>query len=152
MGNENRPSGLGALAQKVIVYTVKVKRAEEALSERKSELADANEAMLIALAEAGISSVKYKGFTVHTVTQIFASLINHEVSEEYKSPKAKSMQALRDNELGWMVRDSVSVQTLKSWVKEHELDKETQLPKLPEELVEFIKVSSKIEVRVKKSS
>jgi hypothetical protein len=106
-----------------------------------------------AFARAGVTSVKYKSFTVYAYETIYASLINHDPTEadgETATKKTKSMKALKDNELGWMVKEGVAAQTLAAWVREQEKDKQGN-PILPEKLKQFIKVSRKSDIGMKRS-
>lgn len=153
MTNGNGPSGLGLLAQRVILSILKVQRAEEVVSALKKARDEAKDAMEAAFAEAGVTSVKYRGFTVYAYETIYGSLVNHTPTEEdgeQATKKTKSMKALKENDLGWMIKEGVAAQTLSAWVREQEKD-EAGNPKLPEKLKQFIKVSRKSDIGVKRS-
>ena len=153
MSSSSKPTGLGALAQSVILSDLAVKKAESTIEDLKESRKLAKERMQIALAEAGIDSVKYKGFTVFSHESTFASLIKTEAAKlgDDEQPTDKAYVAMRDNELGWMIKETVAAQTLRAWVNEQEEDKDTKMPKLPEGLEAHIKVSKKLDIRIKRS-
>lgn len=149
MPNEkSKPTGLGALAQRVILAHTKVKQAEQALEDLKEDLKVAKELMLSAFASNGVTSVKYRGFTVYSQDTIYASLISTPGEEE---PKAPAFAALKKNDLGWMVKEGVNNNTLSAWVRELPIDDETGMPMLPAPLAGVIKASKKEDVRIKRS-
>ena len=148
MNNENKPTGIGALAQRAIICHVQVDRAETALEELKKNLKGAKDVIEGALAEQGLTSIKYQGWTVYAQQQVFAQLLAHEDDKEKKSV---AMQALKDTGLGWMVKENVAAATLRSWVNEQKTDDETNMPKLPETLKAHVKLSSKTDIRIKRS-
>ena len=153
MTTTNRPSGLGALAQRVIISIMRVKAAESTLDDLKKARQEAKDIMEVAFAEAGVTSVKYQGCTVFAKEQVFASLVNHDPTPddpEDATKKTKSMQALKDNDLGWMVKEGVAAQTLRGWVNEQEKD-DGGNPKIPEALKPFIKVSKKTDIGMTRS-
>ena len=147
MSDSSRPTGLGALAQRVILCDLKIKKAKQELEELQEAANALKEEMLAALASSGLTSVKYQGFTVYVHESIFASLVSCEDDEE---PKGAAIKALKDNGLGWMVKETVASQTLSAWVREQETD-DAEMPKLPEAVASHIKVSTKIDIRTKKS-
>jgi hypothetical protein len=142
------PTGLGALAQRVILCTLKVKAANNVLDNAKEELTAAQEAIATEFAANSVRSIKYKDFTVHMHDQHFGNLKS---SDNPEGAKVDAMQALKDNGLAWMVTETVFAQTLHAWVREQPIDKETLQPKLPDPLVYHIKVTTKSVVGVKKS-
>ena len=153
MNDSSKPTGLGALAQRDILTELAVKRAEATIEDLKETRKLAKEHMQIALAEAGIDSVKYKGFMVFAHESTFASLIKTKAAElgDNEQPNDKAYAAMRENELGWMIKETVSNPTLRAWVLEQEEDKDTKMPKLPEGLKDHIKVSKKQDIRIKRS-
>ena len=148
MNNTNKPTGIGALAQRAIICHVKVDRAETALEELKKNLKGAKDVIEGALAEQGLTSIKYQGWTVYAQKQGFAQLLHNENDDAKKSV---AMQALKDSGLRWMVKENVAAPTLRSWVNEQKIDEATNMPTLPETLKEHIKLSSKTDIRIKRS-
>jgi len=162
MTNDNaKPTGLGALAQRVILCDMAVKAAKRELDDATKERTDAKELMHAGLAEHGVNSVKYHGYTVYTNDRPFASLAAAKKDPSEKDDaeddddagdKTAAIATLKAQGLGWMVKEAVNVKTLTSWVRELPVDPETKMPVLPPELEKAISIFIKEDIGVTKAS
>lgn len=99
---------------------------KEDLTRRESQLADT-------MTAEGIQQLKTaEGATVYLNEAVFASLVKDADGET-----AGALAALKAQELGWMVKETVNANTLRSWVKETEKAGGA----LPPELTPWVKVS-----------
>ncbi len=161
MTNDNaKPTGLGALAQRVILCDMAVKAAKREHDDAAKERTDAKELMHAGLAEHGVNSVKYHGYTVYINDQPFASLIaskedapeKDEDDDSSAGDKAAAIAILKAQGLGWMVKETVNVKTLTSWVRELPVDPKTKVPILPPELEKAISIFVKEDIGITKAS
>lgn len=150
MPNDNRPTGLGALAQRVIMCKAKKEAADAALKAAKEELQTANNAMELGFAEQGVSSVKYRGHTVYAYTKLAASLIDGD-KEAFDNPKQPALDALKANaDSKHLVKETVNTNSLNAWVNEHPTD-DRGFPQLPDDLKRHIKLTMLTRIGVSRS-
>lgn len=148
MSDTTKPSGLGALAQAVILKNAFIEMKKAELEQLQAEYEQLQEAVTGALVQEGLASIKYRDWTIFLHTSTHASLKNTEGDED---PKQAARDALRKNKLEWMIREHVFVQTLESWVREQPVDEHTMAPVIPDALKPFINVFQKTDLRVRKS-
>lgn len=109
---------------------------KEDLTRRETVLAEK-------LAEAGLQQLKTDdGTVIYRNEALFASLVKDEDGEH-----AGAVTALRGHGLGWLVKETVNANTLRSWVKEQEQSGEG----LPAELRPWLKVTRQPRVGVRVS-
>ena len=144
----SKPVGLGALAQRLIIAHTKLKSAEQAVEDLKAELNATKDQVLAEFAANRVTSIKYRGFTVYSKLNTYGSLVSTQGDED---PKAAAIAALKKNDLGWMVKQTVNGNTLSAWVREQPVDPKTGVPQLPPKVAPFVKVSQKPDVGIKQS-
>jgi len=145
VGQGDKPSGIGAYAQKLVLAHLKVKKLEAELKMAKAEFSQAqSNAQDVFLAQ-GVSSIDYRGFTAFLHSQDFASLVKDEDGSE-----EAAFKALKKAKLGWMIKPKVNTNTLSSWVREQPEDEKTMERILPEDLKDHISIFRKQEVRIRK--
>lgn len=126
----------------LIEYTDQRKDLEAALEQKKKEIA-ALEAGIIADFELeGVQNLKLDGRCVFIKNQLWASLEPALADDTIQV--LKSVETTR-----FLVRETVNAMTLSAWVREHEKDPATLLPRLPEELAGRIKVTEKTTVGIR---
>ena len=81
-----------------------------------------------------------EGVTVYLQREIWASLVKDE-----DGSLDDAHEALRSNDLGWLVQDNVNGQKLSAWVREKEKQKE----EIPANLLPFLKISKPYKVKVR---
>ena len=81
-----------------------------------------------------------EGVTVYLQRETWASLVKDE-----NGSLDDAHEALRSNDLGWLVQDNVNGQRLSSWVREKEKQKE----EIPASLLPFLKISKPYKVKVR---
>jgi len=122
-----------------------IKQAEKDI---KEELAMVEAQLLEQFEDMGMSQIKTKAQpgrpsrTVHLHRMVTASVVGGKTPELCSAMKAIGMGAL--------VKETVNHQTLGSWARDQERDKD-DLPILPPELAGIVSVFEKISVRVRKA-
>lgn len=145
-----RPTGLGALAQRIIMLDAKLKAAKSEVENAKAELESAKETLRGEFAAQGVDSIKYHGYTVYAHTSIYAGLNKDGDPDEYDDPARPAMDALKAHGAGHLVKETVNQNSLTSWVREFDADL-NGLPILPEGLAAHIRLSQKDDIRIRKA-
>ena len=122
------------------------KRQEEELDATKAEIAILEARLLEEFGEMGMQSMKTAGgATVFLYSQLWAGAARTENDEP---DWARAGAALEAAGLGEFVEPRFNVMTLSAWVREQPRD-ENDDPILPEGLKEALRVSRKVQVRVR---
>lgn len=118
-----------------------VQNLDQKIKKRKEELAKAKQALLEIFQRNGIDATSTKTHTLSLARQVFGTL--------KKSDDAIS--ALKEQGLDWLVKETVSAQTLSAWVREQCSDEaDKALPVLPGPLQPHITVYEKFDVKVRR--
>ena len=106
-----------------------------------AEIDEVDEALTRCMTEAEIDKFTKNGSTYYLKSRTFASPV--------ADRKSEFLQALRDNNYGSLITESVNANTLASFVKEYCENNKVELPEfLPEEL---LNIYTKVNVGIKKS-
>lgn len=145
MAQGDKPTGIGAYAQKAILKHLKVKKLEAQLKIAKQEAGVALQNVCDVLSAQGLDLIHYRDFTVYLNTQDHASLVDDE-----NGTKDGAQAALKAADLGWLIKPTVNPKTLSAWIREQPEDEKTMERVLPEALKPWVKVFRKTEARIKK--
>ena len=137
------------LLQKFIQLQYDKKGLEEELEEIKGSLKTISDQAIELMAENGVQKTTIEGNTVYIHEQIWAS-INPE-------DKEAAFEAMRANDLGDLIKETVNTNTLSSWVRDYIKETnegmmfiESKDECVPEELRGHIKVSNVTQLRMRK--
>lgn len=128
---------LSSLATQFIAAVRECGDMDAELREKKRERDALEQQLLEAFRNEGIQSIRTNDGLAYLRRDLWASL-------------TKSPENLRGTSLEWLIKDSVNQQTLSATVRELPRDEE-DLPILPEEVKELIKVTEVYKVGVRQS-
>lgn len=141
------PAGAGRLPDLAVAATEyadltrRKRELERQLNFVKEDLTRRETVLAEKLAEAGLQQLKTDdGTVIYRNEALFASLVKDKDGEN-----AGAVTALRGHGLGWLVKETVNANTLRSWVKEQEQNGEG----LPAELRPWLKVTRQQRVGVR---
>lgn len=142
-----KPTGqavqLSAAAGEYAAMTRRKRELEKELNFLKEDLARREGQLADTMTAEGVQQLKTaEGATVYLNEAVFASLVKDPDGET-----AGALAALKAQELGWMVKETVNTNTLRSWVKEVEKSNGA----LPPAITPWVKVSRLPRVGVRSS-
>jgi len=125
-----------SLATNYILAVKECRELDAEIKKRKEERDQMEAQLLQAFIQEGVQSIKTAEGMAYMRRDLWASLIG-------------SPNTLVDTPLDWLIKPSVNQQSLSSAVREYPRDELSDLPILPEEVKELIKVVEVFKIRVR---
>ena len=125
-----------SLATNYILAVKECRELDAEIKKRKEERDQMEAQLLQAFIQEGVQSIKTAEGMAYMRRDLWASLVG-------------SPNTLVDTPLDWLIKPSVNQQSLSSAVREYPRDELSDLPILPEEVKELIKVVEVFKIRVR---
>lgn len=127
-----------SLATNYILLVKECREMDADLKNRKEQRDTLEQELLKAFAAEGVQSIKTNEGLAYMRRDLWASLVG-------------SANSLADTPLDWLIKSHVNQQSLSSAVREYPRDELSDLPILPEEVKELIKVTEVFKIGVRQN-